>query len=304
MKQIIFHSLLLLTFYFAETSLFAQNTQTNLIQNVQVQHDVVENGVKGIKVTTNIDLKPFQKKYNTDSLLNIALKTAKLSVTLTMLKDSSSVKSAYGYSFLMGKKECIEIKKQISLGTIEIDNSDCISFIPYAALKLTEGQQTISIQADLSGKDGFNATYKQRAFSTPVSFVKPATRLFELSLDSIQVKSFNAQGQAWDHSLFGADAPDLDFSIKMGNMEVGNIHKGNSYFISFPQKPRVFQFLVSENDEITVFLTDMDDVFHDQIASWRFDTANMKETVSYQQKESKAGIKAFSFRCKIGKLKG
>jgi hypothetical protein len=72
----------------------------------------------------------------------------------------------------------------------------------------------------------------------------------------------------------------------------------------FSAKPRVFRFLISENDEVTVFLTDMDDVIHDPIASWRFDTSNMKEGTVYEQKEAKANMKAFSFKCKVGKVMG
>ncbi|MNY23583.1 hypothetical protein D3C86_1572560 [compost metagenome] len=89
----------------------------------------------------------------------------------------------------------------------------------------------------------------------------------------------------------------------MGDLEVGNIHKGNAYFISFAEKPRVFRFLVSENDEVTVYLVDTDDTFHDPIASWRFNTSNMKEGTVYQQKEAKANMESFSFKCKTGKIK-
>ncbi|WP_430402522.1 hypothetical protein [Fluviicola sp.] len=89
----------------------------------------------------------------------------------------------------------------------------------------------------------------------------------------------------------------------MGDLEVGNIHKGNNYSISFSEKPRVFRFLVSENDEVTIFLTDTDDAFHDPIASWRFNTTNMKEGSVYEQKEAKQNMKAFSFKCKVGKIK-
>jgi hypothetical protein len=303
MKRILLLSLLLFSPFIFDVSLFAQNNQSTLIQHIQVQQDFVEYGVKGIKLTTKIDLKSFQKKYSTDSLLNTALKTAKFSISLTIWKDSNLVTPAFGYAFLQGKNDFIVIKQPISLKNVEIDNSDCITFIPYAALKLPEGNQTLHFQADLTGKDGFNTTYKQQFISAPISFIKPLTKLFELSLDSIQVKPFDNKGQAWDHELFGADSPDLDFSIKMGSLEVGNIHKGNSYFISFTSKPRIFRFLVSENDEVMIFLIDTDEVFHDAIASWKFDTSNMKEAVSYQQKEAKANLEGFSFKCKVEKVK-
>ena len=89
----------------------------------------------------------------------------------------------------------------------------------------------------------------------------------------------------------------------MGDLEVGNVHKGNAYKISFAGKPRVFRFLISENDEVTIYLSDTDDAFHDPIASWRFNSSNMKEGTVYQQKEAKSNMESFSFQCKIGKVK-
>ncbi|MDF3026455.1 MAG: hypothetical protein K0S23_762 [Fluviicola sp.] len=295
--------ILLLIFLLGNNS-FAQNKE-NIISNIQVQPDFVENGVKGLRISVLCDFPVLRKKYPTDSLLNIALGQAKFTFILSLFQDSNQVKPAFGYQSAFGRGDFLEIKLKCDP---QFSDSKPLSvnhfvFIPYAALKLKEGKQNLSVSADLYGKDGFNTPYKQNTRSTVFSFTKPLTKIFECSLDSLVVKPFDNQGQAWDHELFGTDAPDLDFSIKMGDLEVGNIHKGNNYFISFAAKPRVFRFLVSENDEVTIFLTDTDDAFHDPIASWRFNTTNMKEGTVYQQKEAKENLTAFSFKCKVGKVK-
>lgn len=301
MKQI---SLFIILSILSGNSLSAQSKE-NIIRGVQVQTDFVENGVKGLRISVLCDYSVLRKKYQTDSMMDRALNQARFFYVLSLFQDSNQVKPAFGYQTAFGKGDFVEMKVKCNplLADPKSISENTFLFIPYAALKLKEGKHSLSVSADLSGKDGFNNSYRQNTRSTVFSFTKPLTKIFECSLDSLVVKPFDNQGQAWDHELFGTDAPDLDFSIKMGDLEVGNIHKGNNYFISFAAKPRVFRFLVSENDEVTIFLTDTDDAFHDPIASWRFNTTNMKEGTVYQQKEAKENLTAFSFKCKVGKVK-
>lgn len=290
--------------FLSNSLLYGQDSE-NIIQNIEIQTDHVENGVKGFRVLNTCDFNVLRKKYGNDSLMEIALRQSRFSYVLTFYQDTTQIEPAFGYQHPGKKKEYLEFKIDCKPGMNDLENIayPSVQFIPYAALKLPEGKQSIRVKFELNGKDGFNNTYKQSAQSADIAFMKPTTKVFECALDSLVVKHFNAQGQAWDHSVFGADAPDLDFSIVMGDLEVGNIHKGNSFYIAFPDKPRIFRFLISENDEVTIFLKDTDDVIHDPIASWRFDSANMKENVPYQQKDPKTNMQAFSFKCKVGKTK-
>lgn len=301
MKQI--SLILFLTAFISSGKSFAQNKE-NIIPEISIQTDYVENGVKGFRIVTTCDYNVLRKKYPTDSLLERALTNSKFAFKLSIFQDTAQVKPAFGYQRAFGKSEFIEIRQTCNPTYFESKPAlvSSVIFIPYASLKLKEGKQTLTVSADLNGKDGFNTSYKQNTRSAAFTFVKPLTKIFECSLDSLVVKTLDNNGQAWDHELFGTDAPDLDFSIKMGDLEVGNIHKGNNYSISFPEKPRVFRFLISENDEVTIFFTDTDDAFHDPIASWRFNTSNMKEGVVYEQKEAKQNMQAFSFKCKVGKI--
>jgi hypothetical protein len=303
MKQI--SLILFLTAFISSSKAFAQNTE-NIIPEISIQTDHVENGVKGFRITTNCDYNVLRKKYATDSLLERALINSKFAFKLSIFQDTVQIKPAFGYQRAFDKSDYIEIRRTCNPAYSDSKRAIISNtvFIPYAALKLKEGKQTLFVSADLSGKDGFNTTYKQNTQSATFTFIKPSTKIFECTLDSLVVKTLDNNGQAWDHELFGTDAPDLDFSLKMGDLEVGNIHKGNSYSILFTEKPRIFRFLVSENDEVTIFLTDTDDAFHDPIASWRFDTSNMKEGVVYEQKDAKQNMQAFSFKCKVGKIAG
>ncbi len=280
-------------------------TRENIIPEVSIQTDYVENGVKGFRIGVSPDFNLLRKKYPVDSVFKKALTHGKFAFKLSIFQDTTPVKPAFGYLKAFSKSDFIEIRMSCNAVFLEENKASVVAqmiFIPYASLKLKEGKQALTVTADFSGKDGFNAPYKQTTKSTVFSFIKPMTKIFECSLDSLVVNTLDNNGQAWDHELFGTDAPDLDFSIKMGDLEVGNIHKGNNYKIAFPEKPRTFRFLVSENDEVTIFLVDMDDAFHDPIASWRFNTTSMKEGAFYEQKDAKTNMKAFSFKCKVGKV--
>lgn len=109
----------------------------------------------------------------------------------------------------------------------------------------------------------------------------------------------DTHGQSWDYTLSGTNAPDLDFKVTLGDALIGMIHKGNSYFLTFPEKPRVFRFLISENDEVYLTLSDKDEYIDDPIASWRFNSTAMKLNSWYEQTEAKANLEDFHFRCRI-----
>ena len=307
--------LVLLSFVvsFASGNSFAQGRRTNsdsdkikenIISEVFIETDFVENGVKGFRIGVSPDFNLLRKKYPVDSMFKKALTNCKFAFKLSILQDTNQVKPAFGYQKAFGKSEFVEIRLSCDPLFLE-ENKALVTtsfvFIPYAGIKLKEGKQSLTVKAELSGKDGFNIPCKQTTKSAVFTFDKPITKIFECSLDSLVVKLLDTNGQAWDHELFGTDAPDLDFSIKMGDIVVGNIRKGNNYTIAFTEKPRIFRFLISENDEVTIYLADMDNEFHDPIASWRFNTTSMKEGAAYEQKEKKANLKAFSFKCKVGK---
>ncbi|WP_430402520.1 hypothetical protein [Fluviicola sp.] len=185
-------NLLILFLTFLSGNLFAQN-KDNIIRDIQVQSDFVENGVKGLRISLTCDYGVLRKKYDSDSLLEKALGTARFSYTLAILQDSVQVKQAFGYQAAFGKSDFVELKMRCNP---QSGSEVTPLFIPYAALKLKEGKQSLTISADLTGKDGFNATYKQNTRSAVFTFEKPITKIFECSLDSLIVKPFDNNGQA------------------------------------------------------------------------------------------------------------
>lgn len=281
-------------------TLFGQN-ESDLILNASTHIDHVENGAKGIIIAYQLNLDHIKQKYPNDSLQDIALKSIELKCRFTPWIIEKQVKPGYGFQNVNDKNGFFELSRSHfpTFEEIAKGKMNCKVFIPYSALKLTHEKQQINWKIDVNTKDGGNISYSKQIEKITETFIPPATQFFSLNLDSLIVNYFDTRGQSWDRSMFGSDAPDLDFTIYIGGISVGNIHKGNSYSIVFSDKPRIFKFAISENDEVYISFLDTDNLFHDEISSWKFDTSNMKKGVVYKQMEQKANLKDFSFSCKV-----
>lgn len=274
------------------------------IHSLLAQKDYVDNGAKGILLSGICDFSENKQLYPSDSLIRHAFSDIPFYLTITPKVDTSTIKPALGYNAVF-KEDKISDKLKIkpSISEMKTGKVSFSWFIPYAAFKLNNGKNSISFDLSLYGKDGFNRVVSAKLTSEKVEFEKPKTRVFELSLDSLQVKQLDVKGQAWDPTLAGYDGPDLDFRIQLGTFTVNKIHKSNNYTLSFPEKPRLFKFVISENDEVAIYLVDEDEIWDDAIANWKFNSTNMKEGVEHTQPKPKANLVYFSFFCKIGPLK-
>ncbi len=281
-------------------TVFGQN-DSDLILNITTHVDHVDGGAKGILINYQLNIGCIKSKYPNDSLRAIAVNFINFKSKITAWNDEKQLKAGYGFQTLTNENGFFEMNKSTSPDDAEtkIGIIKCKIFIPYSTLKLETEKQQLKWKLEISTKDGKNIGYSQQKEVITEAFTPPATSLFSVKLDSLIVNFFDSRGQAWDRSMFGSDAPDLDFSIYIGGVQVGNIYKGNSYTIVFSEKPRLFKFAISENDEINSHITDVDNIFHDQIASWKFDSTNMKKGIDYFQTESKTNLKSFSFSCRV-----
>lgn len=274
-----------------------------LIQDIVLQKDAVVKGAKGIQVSGNCNFQAFTAVYNNDSLMEIAFDDD-FYLTVTPKMDTNEIEPAMGYNLVFPDKK-VAVKLKVVPATFELLKGKVpfSTFIPYAAFKLDAGTQELSFLFQFYGKDGFNNVVSGRAVSPKLAFEKPKTRVFECKIDSLEVKQTDSKGQMWDPSLTTIDKPDLKFSFVLGDFRVNSINKHSSYKIDYTQKPLVYRFLISENDEVYFYLADEDELFDDPIANWKFNSTNMFDNVDYQQKQAKANLKGFSFTCKVGQLK-
>lgn len=294
------HTFSLLACLFFFTIGFSQE-EISMLKITSVKQDVVYKGAIGIQIECKYDYGFLKSKYPTDSLLSKSTRGAEFKLFTTVFSNKELVQPAYGYTSIKRTDGNMEMASNLStpMGTTNLDNNSTIIFIPYASLKLPSEQNEIYVHLRIQGKDSFGVKYQQKIKTETITFKKPPLRTFEFSLDSMTVNYIDYKGQAWDYSFSRGDAPDLDFNLFVGGTEVGNIHKGNSYSLNFAEKPRIFSFYVSANDEVWLYLVDEDTFFNDEIASWRFVTSSMKSGISYEQPEKKANLTSFQFSFKL-----
>lgn len=156
--------LLLITLLVPIKNSLAQSSVT--IKKLLVQPDYVQNGVKGIRLTGAYDFSEYARKYTTDSLKQIAFEKTNMRLVIHLLNDSLIVKPAFGFQKRYPKeaiREQLEVKPTVHFNPCVIQ-SEITCFIPYAALKLTEGEHALQFSLELSGKDGFNNRSMQPVF--------------------------------------------------------------------------------------------------------------------------------------------
>jgi len=272
---------------------------------VLIEKDVINNGTKGIQISGKCDFQQYRKTYSSDSLMIRAFYDNAFYLTITPQdKDTFSIKPALGYSVLFPDDQVtVKLKMKPNKVDVKAGKMAFSWFVPYAALKLNSTEQDLNVFLSFYGKDGFNNVVSGKYRTPKISFIKPKIRVCEIQLDSVVVNSHDSKGQVWDANIYSIDKPDLDWSIWLGDKKINSIEKGNSLFINFGLKPRIFKFTISENDEIYIYLIDDDEYLDDPIANWKFNSTSMKDNIVYKQEEPKANIARFSFSCKIGPLK-
>ena len=284
---------------------FAQKA-TVTFPDLLLQKDVINNGVKGIKISGKCNFSAYKANYVSDSLMNKAFYDNAFYLTISpLLKDSSAIKPALGHNAVFSDdKVSTKLKIKPTIEEVKSGTTNFSWFVPYASLKLNATDQTVIFSLQFYGKDGLNNVVSGKQITDKITFVKPKTRTFEVKLDSLTVNTLDNNGELWDVNFSSkVDKPDLEWSIMLGDKELGNIQKGNSSSINFGAKPRIFKFTISENDEVYIYLVDEDEFKDDPIANWKYNTSNMKAEVVYQQEEKKVNLSSFSFSCKAGPVK-
>lgn len=288
------------------TTVFAQKKPAVTFESVLMEKDAVVKGSKGIRISGKCNFSAYKANYGSDSLMTKAFYDKAFYLTITPLqKDSLDIKPALGHNAVFSDdKVSTKLKMKPTAEDVRAGKIDFSWFVPYASLKLNASEQELIFSLLFYGKDGFNNVVSGKQKTEKITFLKPKTRTFEIQLDSLTVNTLDNNGELWDVSFSSkVDKPDLEWTILLGDKELGNIQKGNSYTINFGKKPRIFKFTISENDEVYIYLADTDDFEDDPIANWKYNTSNMKDDVVYKQDEKKANLASFSFSCKAGPVK-
>lgn len=277
------------------TNIIASNL--DIIKSVSVETDYEYQGVKGINITYKYNFLPLIEENNNDTLL--ARSSFKINTQLYL--NNIAIEPAIGYQEQIGTYENLEFNLFLFSTDISPTKNDksMAQFIPYAALKLNEGNQTINIKAEITGKDATGFFHHQKVEKNDVTFNKPKTKTFTLNIDYIEVNLNNSKGQAWDYSFFKTDAPDIQASVLVGNISVWKKNVNDTYMFAVGPYSKNINFVISENDKVAILIQDIDIIFHDYIAKWNFTTSDKKSGILYTYNKAKGNIKSCNLNFRI-----
>ncbi len=282
-------SRIILTIYTILFFSFHSFAETKIISNIGVLPDFTFEGAKGINLTFQYNFLPIYEQTHNDTILQDC--TFKLKVKLE--SNNAKIGAAKGYQLMENSQN--ELEYIITLSGTDLQgstvNKKTNQFIPFAAMQLPEGTHVINVQTTLSGKDVLGNEYQQKFEKNSISIAKPATQLFTMNIDHIEVKPFTSSGQAWDYAFLKTDAPDVGVNIMVGNTSVYKKNVNDSYMFAAGPDSRNITFAISKNDKVVVKIQDIDVLFHDFVAKWVFST-NKMPGVTYTYKKPTGNVKS------------
>jgi hypothetical protein len=272
-------------------------TEANKRTFVVVETDYTSEGVKGIKLTYRYNFLPLEEQNHNDTILS----KASFSISAILFENNKAIEpalgyksiantdgdAAFGFEFLSTEMKASYFDKKKSL------------FIPYAALKLSQGNHVISIKTLFSGTDGTGIKHEQKLLNENVTFSKPKTNTFTLNIDYIEATEKNAKGNVWDIAFFRTDAPDVGVNVLVGDISIWKKNVSDTYMFAVGPNSKNILFTISENDRVELLIQDIDLIFHDFIGQLVFDTKKLKTNQVYMYDSPKENIKSCSLNYKI-----
>lgn len=273
------------------------SSNLKIISSITIETDVDFDGAKGINVIYKYNFLPLEEENHNDTLLNGSIFKIKTNV----YQNNVAVEPAIGYSSVTNTNGNIEFVLTLMGADIDASKFDkkITQFIPYAALKLNQGSNTIQIKAEISGKDATGFLHQQKLEKSDIQFNKPATKVFTMNIDYVELNTLNARGKAWDYSVFRTDAPDVGVNLLVGNTSVWKSHVNDTYMFAVGPNSKNISFTISENDKVAVLIQDIDIMFDDFAAKLLFSTSDKKAGTVYTYNKPKGNIKSCSLNYKI-----
>lgn len=268
-----------------------------IISYISVETDYEKDGAKGINISYKYNFLSLEEYDHNDTIL----KNCTFQLKTTLLSNNEPVEPAIGYMANTNNNGDLEYSISLTGKDIEATKFDqqTTQFIPYAAMNLKEGENNITIQAEMSGKDATGYLHQDIKEKLGITFNKPPTKLFTMNIDYIEVNVQNTNGNAWDYAYFKTDAPDVSVTILVGNTSVYKANVNDTYMFAVGPNSKNITFTISEKDKVGVLIQDIDVLFHDFIAKWNFTTHDKKDGQLYTYDKAKGNIKSCSLNFKI-----
>ncbi len=265
---------------------------SELLQGITVQPEQTLHGVKGFEVICSYSFQSIRTAYGKGKQTDTILDKSSFELICIVYENQIGVKPAAGYGHLANSKDEIAFKYAFTNSEVTSTEKSGAQqmFIPYSALGMQQGNHTIAIKAIIRGKDGTGKTYEEQEVQRGITFTKPKTRTFHLTIGHIEVTPLDGSGKSWDNSMFGKEAPDVGVTVLVANTAIWHNEVNDTYMFAVGPYSQNIAFLISEDDTVTLLVEDMDVVLrNDHIATWYIPTGdNQSNTV--QQFEGKSPL--------------
>lgn len=261
-----------------------------------IETDYIENGASGINITYNIDLSPCfaSLNYSKDTIKDFSI-----FITTELFIGNKHINPNVGFINLYYKNESYKIKKRRKIKILNFNGSyDFVTkeddlrvyeiFIPYAAMKIKNGEQNIAVKT-IASSSSRDFKYIQKKINNIVTFNKPPTKEIHLYIESIV-----ATYKKWDFNLFGMlnnSAPDMTVKVLLGDKNIWGRHIRDSYVFNAKKYTNII-FTCSENDIFNINIEDIDLGSSELIANLYFDLQDKLPGYTYLFNEPEQSIKS------------
>lgn len=284
-------------FLILSQNVFSQTDPIKIISSINVQNDYNSEGVIGMNITIKYNFLALEEWNHDDSIL----KNADFSFATKIIENNKPVEADQGFTKFTSNNAEFYYKMSLLRQDVQASVIDKTIdfFIPYAALKLTEGKHTLTLKTDVLKFEDLKTTSLQKFEKNNVDINKPPVQVVTFDIDYIELNTLNTKGNSWDVGIFKPDAPDIDVSINLSSATLWHQYQNDSYTYSLGSKSHNLTFAISKGDIITLYIQDLDIIFHDYVAKWQFDMANKVKDQIYVFDTAKGNIKSCKLTYKL-----
>ncbi len=248
-------------FYIQTMTILAQSGNCTFIKNIAIKQDIYNEGAHGVKIDFSYNFDSLKTALGNDSVLS----KSSFLLNISFSANSGNIKTNRQYKSLRNANgDASYTYTFMSKDYNYKDKNTC--FIPYSALDIPEGKNTIFVNIVLSGKDGNGKKYEQLLPKQTVDIEKKQQRLMTFNVDYVEVDKTDLKGNAWDFSPFGYNTlPDVATAFTLGGVMLWKMSVENTNVFAVGPKSKNIIFKISEGDEVRIKITDVDLVFDDFI---------------------------------------
>ncbi|MFN8284614.1 MAG: hypothetical protein U0U67_15435 [Chitinophagales bacterium] len=231
--------------------------QLTLFRDIEIRTDVNYEASNGIEISYEYNNNENEGQY---SYINDQFYKESYYVYVTLFENNKPIKAIPNYKDITNEYGNIRIIEPIS----RFYPRDKLkpTFIPYAALKLSEGKHVITAKFEVICQKSEANKFHQKIEKQNINFNKPATQTVSLGIEYIVVGNKYFKDGFWD---LDKPSPDIEVLVFSGNTLIWNKKSYDNYTFTNSSSTKNISYTISKGDAINIHLVDLDILFNDYI---------------------------------------